>query len=567
MNLESLAFSPPSSETGSIGSRLAEALPGAGNATGDRNFPWAAGKETKFAQQRVYLDSFDWRLWRAGWILETVQAGNGWQWRLFPRPGASPSSSNGGKKKENPYQEFRGRLNSSRKQYAAEHLPDGPIADRIRPLIGIRALLPRLELDIQGRELPLVDGRQKTVVRLRQQRRHLRNPLWAAAAEQAGAEVTLEDPLLLKSVRGFEKPLRQVAAYFTENGWQTQPTSTLLSDFEALELEPGQDPARYVLTIDPEAPAGQVTRDVFLTLLDNMESCLDGCLAGWDTEFLHDFRVAIRRTRSIQGQMRLLFQGPTYDRFRQSFRWLGGLTGPTRDLDVLHLKLAGYQAGLPVAVQQSLGDLDRYLERHEAQVRRKMVRSLRTQRAQRLLLDWRTWLLAGTESQQTVAAEVPVSQIAAARIWKIYRRVLKKGKALTPQSPAEGLHEVRLDCKKLRYLMEMYRGAFPGSIRRCIRVLKGLQDNLGDFNDYEVHQVLFRAEALQAVEKKAASEQILLAVGRLLEVLDQRQQGEREAFAGRFREFATDDHQRWFRDLFRRPAKQAEKALEAAHRA
>ena len=64
-----------------------------------------------------------------------------------------------------------------------------------------------------------------------------------------------------------------------------------------------------------------------------------GVRANLDTEFLHDFRVAIRRTRSLLRQIRHVIPLDVGRYFSTGFSWVGRLTGPLRDLDVLILAL------------------------------------------------------------------------------------------------------------------------------------------------------------------------------------------------------------------------------------
>ena len=59
-----------------------------------------------------------------------------------------------------------------------------------------------------------------------------------------------------------------------------------------------------------------------------------------DTEFLHDLRVAVRRTRSALKLAGDALPAGLAARFSPEFKWLGDLTTPTRDLDVY---LLGYQ--------------------------------------------------------------------------------------------------------------------------------------------------------------------------------------------------------------------------------
>ncbi len=92
---------------------------------------------------------------------------------------------------------------------------------------------------------------------------------------------------------------------------------------------------------------------------------------------------------------------------------------------------------------------------------------------------------------------------------KILKRALRQGKALTDDSPASAVHELRITCKKLRYMMEFFKSLYPAAeIDELTGALKELQDNLGDFQDYEVHRVElyeFAEEMAAAKDRPAAN--------------------------------------------------------------
>ena len=57
-----------------------------------------------------------------------------------------------------------------------------------------------------------------------------------------------------------------------------------------------------------------------------------------------------------------------------------------------------------------------------------------------------------------------------------------------PDTPAEQVHDLRKDAKKLRYLLECFGSLLPKSPRKqFVKRLKALQDNLGEHQDAEVH--------------------------------------------------------------------------------
>ena len=70
--------------------------------------------------------------------------------------------------------------------------------------------------------------------------------------------------------------------------------------------------------------------------------------------------------------------------------------------------------------------------------------------------------------------------------------------AITDETPSEALHELRKNCKKLRYLIEFYRSIYSEKdVKPAIKALKILLDNLGLFQDLEVQANKLREFAHQ----------------------------------------------------------------------
>ena len=82
-----------------------------------------------------------------------------------------------------------------------------------------------------------------------------------------------------------------------------------------------------------------------------------GLRADIDSEFLHDFRVAVRRSRSLIARMKSLIDPDALEHLRAGLSWLGGATGPVRDLDVYLLNIPQYQHLLGIQDQTSLEPL------------------------------------------------------------------------------------------------------------------------------------------------------------------------------------------------------------------
>ena len=145
----------------------------------------------------------------------------------------------------------------------------------------------------------------------------------------------------------------------------------------------------------------------------------------------------------------------------------------------------------------------------------------------------------------------PSKTLARRRIAKQFRRVIKDGKKILGSDEDEPIHQLRIDCKKLRYLMEFFASLFPKKkIGKLIRQLKSLQDELGLFNDLSVQQAYLVniAEVLPADDAQAKLG--LVAVGSLVEKLAREQEAMKPGLSDAFSDFAADPNRALFRQLF-----------------
>lgn len=305
-----------------------------------------------------------------------------------------------------------------------------------------------------------------------------------------------------------------------------------------------EEPARRA-SFTRDTPAPQAVADVVAGYLATMRANVGGVIEDTDTEFLHDFRVAVRRTRSALKLSRAVLDPATVRRREAAAKRLGDLTTPLRDLDVHLLGIPQMRGWLVSADPADLVAFEEHLSARRAAAHRAMVRALRAMRAREFLTDWSGELVA-TAGEPTMTADA----LSRHCISWAHQRVVPIGTAVTADSPAEDLHTLRKRCKELRYALEMFTPLHdPQTVGKAVSDLKKLQDVLGRFQDAEVQQHAVRTFAEEMSAKGSAPAATLLAMGELVAHLEADQAAARSDFAGAFERFMRPASRRRLRAL------------------
>jgi CHAD domain-containing protein len=325
----------------------------------------------------------------------------------------------------------------------------------------------------------------------------------------------------LAPVRGYDGQAARVASMLAEAGLASDSTTefdVLLRD--GLVSLPGHAPVD--MTLRPGQDAAAALAGQLLGLWQIIEMNVPGVIDDVDTEFLHDLRVAVRRTRSMLKLAGDVLPEDTSARFAPEFKWLGDLTTPMRDLDVLLLDFPDMLAGLVEAHPDDLTPLREHLRRERARQRLLLLRGLRSARVADLAAAWRAALtpLARPETGPRArrhGAGIDTQTLAAQRIDRAWRRVAGRAAHVAPDSPPLLLHDLRKRCKELRYVLELTAGLCrPEPHRALLNDLKAVQDRLGEFQDAEVHRDAIRGYATAILAEQRAGAATLLAMGELV---------------------------------------------------
>jgi CHAD domain-containing protein len=425
-------------------------------------------------------------------------------------------------------------------------LEASPLREALAPIVDVRALLPLVHVHSRLRELDVLDDERKTVVRLTLEE--------AALVFSSSRHTALRPRVRLTAVRGYDEELERVRAQLeNELGFKAADQPLVDEAVRAAGGLPGGTSSKVEVAMSPEQRADSVVVAVLGRLLEVIEANLDGTIADVDVEFLHDFRVAVRRSRAVQRELKGVFPPQELARFRTEFRWLQQVTGDSRDLDVYVLGFDSMRAIVPETMRADLDPLLAVLRGRRLIARRTMVRELRSDRASRLLGEWGAFLeeLAGRAVEDRPAAAQPIGALAGERIRKVYRTIVRMGEAIDASSPPEAYHELRKKGKELRYLLELYgTPLFPADVvKPMIKTLKALQDVLGRHQDREVQRAMLQS-LRDEVAARPGGAAALMAMGALIQRLGEDEQAAREEFHASFEEFAAKAQRRLVKDTF-----------------
>ena len=229
-----------------------------------------------------------------------------------------------------------------------------------------------------------------------------------------------------------------------------------------------------------ELPADVATRRIALALLDEANEGLKRLREGSDDEALHDFRVAIRRLRSIgKAHAKHLDEALTRKRLKRIAR-IQRATGAARDAEVQRNWVRGWREKF---TPEEIPGVDAFLERLNVEASSpdealdrwvKLEKSLRR--------DLQTITRDISEKPQHYA---PVLAGLARNHAAHLALELDSIRHEKGEEQMRAIHDARIAGKRLRYLVEPIR-KHQEQAKALVKLCKHLQDLLGDTHDMHV---------------------------------------------------------------------------------
>lgn len=210
-----------------------------------------------------------------------------------------------------------------------------------------------------------------------------------------------------------------------------------------------------------------------------------GVQAGIDPEFLHQYRVNLRRSRAIGEAVLAAIKVPGLKKRLKRLKQRAQATSDLRDLDVFLESLVQAPPLLQASTRCALHDWlsERARDQHE-----RLCQQLNQPDYAEEMQAWQAFL-DGDGIRQALArlSAVRVEAVLAERIAGHDRDLA----VLTPDAPDEAFHDLRKAVKRIRYLAELA----PKRHRRLLKELKERQSLLGEFQDLCTRQAWIAAFA------------------------------------------------------------------------
>lgn len=270
------------------------------------------------------------------------------------------------------------------------------------------------------------------------------------------------------------------------------------------------------LALSPEMSFCDAGRVVLGMHFDQLLANQAGTIEGSDPECLHDMRVATRRLRAALRDFEPAFEQDRLDPLVKDVRWLAQLLGRIRDLDVFIAWLQRYEQEAPSSQRPFVRRIIE--DRQTARVRERaaLLSGIASERYEQFTRAFSQFVRAS--AARTQCGQQPLIDMATSKLERQLRRVRRIGKRVNSKR-LKRLHELRIECKRLRYTAESLSTLYPGGLNSLIKRTGKIQDALGRVHDTSIYRQFLKEmrraqsadsgmqDALTAMIKRLRAEQ------------------------------------------------------------
>ncbi len=228
----------------------------------------------------------------------------------------------------------------------------------------------------------------------------------------------------------------------------------------------------------------------FIHEFNYAKSLESGMALGLDPEYTHQYRVALRRIRSLCALLEDVFSPFERKLLKPNLKLLMKRTNLLRDLDVFMIEQSHYLTMLP-EYKASLERIFTVIHNRQVDEQNRVADWLNSTPYLNTSVLIQNSLLRALQYEKRSKPISPQSY-ANKKILEQFRKVMKSIKPVTKDSKDSTIHSLRIKCKSLRYLLESFSTLYSSDKhKQSVKRLKFLQDQLGDFNDTSTQIIFF----------------------------------------------------------------------------
>lgn len=342
----------------------------------------------------------------------------------------------------------------------------------------------------------------------------------------------------INRLKGYKKEANNIKLMI-ENGKSFKIKNILKFIFEKSGVAVSKYTTKINVSIKKDDTTCSATKEILKNMLNLMEINIPGIKSQIDTEFLHDFRVALRRTRTAITQLKGIFKEEYTQPFNKGFSDITNRTNGARDLDIQYLSLIELKFNVPDKLKPGIIILLNHLDTLRNKEYNKLAKFLITQRFNNLLNKWRKFIEISELAHSGENGLKPVGQVAPYYIYEASKRVSKKYQTAVKDFNPPNMHKLRIACKKLRYILEFFSPLYCEAIyEKVIESLKTLQDTLGLYQDVEVQKKMLSDIVDELSKNGNASTDVFMTAGYIFRLLEEKQQKSTTNFLEYFDNFS-----------------------------
>lgn len=304
--------------------------------------------------------------------------------------------------------------------------------------------------------------------------------------------------------------LRAIGAGLGAFKLDPQPASKFERALAILDGAPESAPRKKKKTpgIRADEPLAEAGRKILRFHYERMRASEAGTLEGEDIEALHRMRVATRRQRAAFRIIAPQFRRKAIAAFRDELKTAAERLGAVRDLDVLIEAAERHRVSLGPADARSFTPvLDDWRARRGV-ARDKLVAYLNADDYRSFTESYGAFLSAPGAGMKDVDPGDPprpqlVRHLLPAAVWEHYGNV-RAYEPVLGWASLETVHALRIEGKRLRYLLEFFSEVLGPGPAPAIEALVALQDHIGDLHDAEVAMGLLREFLIRGAQASMA---------------------------------------------------------------